>query len=351
MSNICDLNLGTLNFSNKPTLTIMYVYTTKEWIVYQIIWPCIILLGLATNASFIWTVFRTPSLHTCTYRYLFNLAVMDLLQIVAFFFSQIICYQVSPFREKPLVLSLVHLFSLLASTGTVTIVSLERYLAICYPIKHRLIKGTRRTNKMIMSSWLVGICLTLPLLPISRTTTLCIIWANNGSAYADYPNQLTAIEYPHWTYDLTIAIHFLLYIFLGILSNVLFIKIYLAVKRRKNKDLGLNLSSDVQLRQLANMLIVNGVFFFFCCSLVISNIPILLLSKYLINDINPWFIVVWDIVGNILMGLNASINPVLYLITNKRYRHAFVTVFTWSTNNRQSEHGVNCIELPNIQRI
>ena len=49
--------------------------------------------------------------------------------------------------------------------------------------------------------------------------------------------------------------------------------------------------------------------------------------------------------------LSKCMNPVLYLITNKRYRHAFAAVSAWSRDNVQNKTQVNVIEVPNINQI
>ena len=148
--------------------------------------------------------------------------------------------------------------------------------------------------------------------------------------------------------------HFAIFVFLMILNNILYIKIYFAVKMRNNVDLGLNSSSfevSIHHRQVAKMLIVNGVFFFLCISLQIFAFPVNLIFRYLINNYDPTVLFfVWGFVSDIVLGLNACMNPVLYLITNMRYRHAFTTVFTWSRNNVQNKTEVNTIEMSNINQ-
>ena len=216
--------------------------------------------------------------------------------------------------------------------------------------KYHIIKGTRRTNKLICLVWCVPLCLAIPYLLVSETTIVCIIWPED-SAYADYPHQLTTFVSTHWTFELMLYINFVAFFFLVIFNNVIYTKIYFAVRARQNKNLGLNLSSDLQHRQVANMLAVNGVFFFVCCSLQIFITPVILLATYLGNNINPWFFFTWNLLIDILFGLNASLNPVLYLVTNTRYRHALKAVFTLSRMNSETPIGVNSIQLPNMNRV
>ena len=221
-------------------------------------------------------------------------------------------YQESPLKRSiPTIIITIRILLVFCSLRTVTLVSLERFLAICYPIKHHLIKGTRRTNKLICLVWCISLCYALPSLFVWKTLNTCIIWPDD-SAFADYPNQYTYRQIDSWTFDFIQSTSFVLCFFLMIFNNVVYSKICFALKTRNNKDFELNSSSDIQHRQVANMLIVNGVFFF---SFTTFTIPVVLIYNHLNNDYNQLFISIWGIVSDILFGLNACMNPVLYLIT------------------------------------
>ena len=315
MANSCDANQTILNLTYVTDLS-GFVFTTWEWIIYQIIWPCIILFGICNNASFIWTVINTPPLHTSTYRYLVNLAISDLLFLITNYIPRIVYYNESrPLRKGlPYIVNTFVFLPVYCSLGTVTLVSLERFLAICYPIKHHLLKGTRRTKKLISSMWCISLCLALlhPLLLFisgSRSKSICIIWPDD-TAYADYPNQYTSSDQFDVPSYPILCVNFVLIFFLMILNNVLYFKIYFSVKGRNNKDLGLNSSSDLQHRQVANMLIVNGVFFFMCWSFQILTVPVVLIYRYLIKEYTP-FSFIYGLLTEILFGLNSCMNPVL----------------------------------------
>ena len=81
--------------------------------------------------SFVWTVSRTTTLHTSTYIYLVSLACAD--------------YAISLLRFDNMILQnvafIIFIFTLAISMGFVTLVSTEKYLAICHPIKHYILKG------------------------------------------------------------------------------------------------------------------------------------------------------------------------------------------------------------------
>jgi hypothetical protein len=136
-----------------------------EWIMYYLIWPCIILLGLVGNTTFIMTVIHTPALHTATYKYLVNLSISDLLTLLSSGIPDIAYYTTSRgYRENHhIIFQMASYFFFLCSIATITFVSLERFLAVCHPIKHRLLKGTKRTNVCICFSWICALAITFQL--------------------------------------------------------------------------------------------------------------------------------------------------------------------------------------------
>ena len=77
------------------------------------------------------------------------------------------------------VAEIIRWFSFLTSMWFVTLVSLERYLAICHPMKHRLLKGTKRTIKFCLLGikvWSSPVRALCSLLEKHRYGALCGRW-------------------------------------------------------------------------------------------------------------------------------------------------------------------------------
>ncbi len=196
MSNLsCDHNI--LNFSAVNTIPGFLndlLFQPWEWIVYQCIWPLLICFGVISNVLFLYTVIRTPSFRTTTYMYLTNLSISDLMTLIFFIIPKMMIYHISPVRREIPKLFYIHQTSgylfFGASVGFVTLVAFERFLAICYPIRHRIMKGNQRTIKLIIITWMIT-ALSSVLVLFYESHTFCIIWPKWMST-DNFPVEVTS---------------------------------------------------------------------------------------------------------------------------------------------------------------
>ena len=350
MDQICSENDFSIDFSNITVLPVQFIYQDWEWIVYQIVWPCMILFGIVSNVSFIYTVVRTPSFHTSTFVYLMNLSIADLITLNGIGITLVVSYSSNLVRSDHPVASKITAFfisfTFLTSLCFVTLVSLERCLAICYPLKHYVLKGTRRTVKLICITWLVGLAISMTTLSYFQYETICIIWPKNSILSKYTSNQFTRSKRQDSVYTLVLSLAYIVFwVCLMAFNCFLYVKIHVALKRRKQND-ALHTSSDTdeQHRQVGVMLIVNGSVFFFCCAIQTVEQVLDTLAVFgadiKFDDGLGW--IIWNTMTILLIGFNSSINPILYFITNKRYRCTFKTkVFGCSQINRnpvQNDH-------------
>ena len=229
------------------------------------------------------------------------------------------------------------LTSFVASLCFVTVMTLERFLAICHPIKHHLMKGNRRTVKFILVSWIAS--LTIGLSPATfyhHLTTYCVLLPppQDDAMYATaaaIPREIhvcpaVGVTHGYGPVIFLCAIYFGLWTLLALFNGSMYAKIIGTLKRRQ-----LNMSrcssgdNEAQFRQVATMLVANGATFFACCAIQTINVVFIAMSYsnpklYPMNDYQKQ--VFADFV-NFSMGLNSFINPLIYAMTNARYRKAF----------------------------
>lgn len=130
------------------------------------IYSLIFVTGILGNVFTCLVIVRNKSMHTATNYYLFSLAISDLLLLVSGMPQEMY----SIWSKWPYVFGntfcvlrgLAAETSTNASVLTITLFTIERYLAICYPfVSHKMSKLSRAV-KHVMSLWVVAFGLALP---------------------------------------------------------------------------------------------------------------------------------------------------------------------------------------------
>ncbi|XP_050346613.1 pyrokinin-1 receptor-like isoform X2 [Nymphalis io] len=143
----------------------------------------IFITGLFGNLFTCVVIIRNKSMHTATNYYLFSLAISDLLLLVSgmpqemysiwskwpYIFGNIFCVLRGLAAET----------STNASVLTITLFTVERYLAICHPFATHKMSKLSRATKHIIILWIVSFGLALPQalqfgIKIHKGVTMCL---------------------------------------------------------------------------------------------------------------------------------------------------------------------------------
>ncbi|XP_071796341.1 galanin receptor 2a-like [Asterias amurensis] len=352
----CSLN-DTLNLTTNGALILLYNSTDK--VVIPFILPIIFCLCILFNFIFLFVVFRVSEVRSDTTVYLIHLALADFI----FMFSYV-CFFMLPFLRSPVKANssfthpmecvLPNVFIItghVSSIALVTMMSFERYLAICHPLKHLKIRGRGRTLKIIAFCWLIGFIWSVAVTPtIAILQTTCVRWPDDD-AYQMFPIAITSCAFiGPWAYDYSQAVLILPW-FIAMFSNgYMYARIIQALNKRRGANGGTETDRKaVQIRnQAAKMLVINGVVFFICQSPYIFIILFVWIYRiaqieipidvFLINGGN-WLIYLPQFINTIL-------NPVIYGVTNRQYRAAFVQAFHMkasTTRHQRTLHPVHAI--------
>lgn len=169
MSTLTENINETTNFSAPVDPTIVFgPQRDALYIVLPItiIYTLIFITGLFGNIFTCIVIIRNKSMHTATNYYLFSLAISDLLLLVSGMPQEIY----SIWSKWPyvfgsafcLIRGLAAETSTNASVLTITLFTIERYLAICHPfLSHKMSKLSRAIRHVLML-WVVSFGLALP---------------------------------------------------------------------------------------------------------------------------------------------------------------------------------------------
>ena len=339
MNNITGLCFSQLfiNLTLQET-AIKWLWGSTDKLVITIVLPCVVAVGVSGNLVFLFTVLRLKRMHTITNYYLCHLAIADILFLIVSAGLYVWVYVSSPITHDVPYTS--HLGCCLtffpiflcyfSSVGIITLVSIERYYAICNPIQHRAIQGMSRTSKFLAGTWLIAVLLAVLATPrFGRLRKVCLHWpevvdfAHLADNYHDcFPVGDEFFVYPEVIQSLIFVVSFAASVFS-------YVNIVLALTHRTiegdNTEDNKALQTQKVRNQIARMLIVNGAVFFICQApyrvASVNNIIRRLQSDEIILNKDSAGTLL--LVSRALLFLNSAVNPYLYALSSSFYRCAF----------------------------
>ncbi|CAO1434913.1 unnamed protein product [Diamesa serratosioi] len=145
--------------------------TSTEWILI-FSHSIVFLMGLIGNALVCLAVWSNHSMRTVTNFSLVNLAVADFL-VISFCLPPTVLWDVSEtwFLGETMCKIVIYFqtVSVTVSVLTLTFISIDRWYAICYPLRYK--PQPERAWRIIVFIWLVGFIFDLPELFVLHTTT------------------------------------------------------------------------------------------------------------------------------------------------------------------------------------
>jgi len=131
-----------------------------------LIYSLIFITGLVGNISTCIVIARTRILHSATNYYLFSLSISDLLLLLSGLPQEMYSIWVRYpyiFGEAFCVIrGLAAETSANATVLTITAFTVERYVAICHPLRSHKLSQLSRVVRIIIAIWIVALALALP---------------------------------------------------------------------------------------------------------------------------------------------------------------------------------------------
>ena len=305
-------------------------YSSTSWAFVVIFVPLVATFGVICNLAFVFVVNRVKSMRNITNVYLVNLAVADSLLLLVAVWQYIGDYIVSPvydlhfsfsstfecFMPSFLVYSCYY-----ASLWTVTIVSIERYLATCHPFWHRRVNTKTRAIRSVVTIWFVSLMFAGFAIPYD-SITICIVSEDQSIISIPYCNFFCI-----WC-EVALYITDVLQFFVALIINIVMyvlIVMELVKKTLPAEDTVTSRETKVHRKTrnaVAKMLIINGAVFFICLfPFTLANVQNVMMyfGSFLLNIDGTN--IGWA--GRVLFLVNSAVNSLIYNATNPRYRSAF----------------------------
>ncbi|XP_077870612.1 kappa-type opioid receptor-like [Saccoglossus kowalevskii] len=271
--------------------------------------PVIAVVGVVGNATFMYVFKSVKSMRTLTNYLLLSLSVADFLILatcVPFEYGSI--HEVITGEDKKVLCVFWTLFNMVpvfTSMFTIGLISIERYFAICHPLKAYKADRRKRIVGLIIASWVVATVLS--------------------AFYLVGCFHLTVGVY------VTFAICQMVPFFVSMVVVVILYSLVI-IKMRKQSKVTRSVKSISnyyrERHQVVRLLIITTLVYFICVFPdTFLNLQLVLAalgaSTFIPTNVHVhlWFIC------RILLYLNSAVNPIIYNAASSKYRHAFKKTF------------------------
>ncbi len=358
--NISDTCIGADYIINvtDPNLAMEKLFSNTAAIIYIAVIPIVCIVGIVGNGIFCVSVFMIPSMQNSLTAFMINLAFADIatLAMICFWadldylttdvvydypvYTDLACYAYKMSVNGPYTIAV----------GFITLISVERYLAICVPMKHLIMKGTKHTLKMIIAVYIIMLTLCVVFVSGYELHSICYLWPSD-EAFSHLPAVV-----PVCASNIFSPLFSITMFFITLLINCsLSFKIISALMNRELKRSNSEHLKSVH-RQVTRTLIINNVVFFLCqLPLRISFLNNTLYRLSLSTIFNAKQSQTVYGIGNVFVLINSCINPILYVTCCRMYRHAMrdsLKKLVCSSNPRQRDSpSVHCIDAYNRHGI
>ncbi|XP_034747507.1 thyrotropin-releasing hormone receptor b [Etheostoma cragini] len=327
------------NFTTVPelnhTLGVWTDYSIQYKVISSLLLFTICALGIVGNVMVILVVLTTKHMRTPTNCYLVSLAVADLMVLTAACLPSITDSILGSWvfgHYGCLFITYFQYLGINASSCSITAFTIERYIAICHPIKAQFLCTLSRAKKIILFVW-------------AFTSLYCVMWFYLSDINELVYENITIItcgyrvprKYYLPIYFFDFGVFFVLPLLLsavlyGLIARILFLNPLPSDPKDKKKN-GLNnntnnkrtscknsrhsSSTATSRRQVTKMLAVVVILF---ATLWMPYRTLVVVNSFLDRAyLDSWFL----LFCRICIYLNSAINPVIYNAMSQKFRAAF----------------------------
>ncbi|XP_002935793.1 motilin receptor [Xenopus tropicalis] len=294
----------------------------------------VMVVGVIGNTITILIIRRYKEMRTTTNFYLSSMAMSDLIILLSLPFDLYRLWKSMPWIFGGFLCRFLHFISEGCTYSTIlhiTALSIERYLAICFPLKSKVLITKTRVKCVIVFLWVFALLSAGPFYFVVGIAQMYNItndsdtgWECRYTFYAVHSGLLNVMMWVTTTYFFIPM--FCLIILYGFIGKKLW--------KSQNSIRGRNTAQrDKSHRQTMRILAVVVLAFIICwLPFHIGRIVFANTEGYEMMKFSQYF----NVVAIQLFYLSASINPILYNLISKKYRSAAYKLLRPSTAKKKT---------------
>uniref|UniRef100_A0A3B1ICB0 Mu-type opioid receptor n=1 Tax=Astyanax mexicanus TaxID=7994 RepID=A0A3B1ICB0_ASTMX len=283
-------------------------------IIITAVYSIVCALGLVGNVLVMYVIIRYTKMKTATNIYIFNLALADALATSTLPFQSVNYLMGTwPFGDVlcKIVMSIDY-YNMFTSIFTLTTMSVDRYIAVCHPVKALDFRTPRNAKIVNVCNWILSSAIGLPVMVMASTT----------AARVDFPMDIDCtLEFPHPSWYWENLLKICVFIFAFIMPVLIITVCYglMILRLRSVRMLSGSKEKDRNLRRITRMVLVVVAVFIICW----TPIHIFVIIKALATIPNSLLqTITWHFC--IALGYtNSCLNPVLYAFLDENFKRCF----------------------------
>ncbi|KAM8737972.1 mu-type opioid receptor isoform 1-T1 [Acanthopagrus schlegelii] len=317
-------------------------------IVITALYSIVCVVGLVGNVLVMYIIVRYTKMKTATNIYIFNLALADALVTSTLPFQSVNYLMGTwPFGDAlcKMVMSIDY-YNMFTSIFTLTTMSIDRYVAVCHPVKALDFRTPHNAKIVNVCNWILSSAIGLPVMFMASTAV-----TSSPCAASSIVDCKLIFPHPSWYWDTLLKI--CVFIFAFIMPVLIITVCYgLMILRLKSvRMLSGSQEKDRNLRRITRMVLVVVAVFIVCW----TPIHIFVIITALINIPSSTLqTITWHFC--IALGYtNSSLNPVLYGYLDENFKRCFREFCTPSPSvleiQNSSRTGATSRKLPQRENI
>uniref|UniRef100_A0A3P8TNS0 Opioid receptor delta 1 n=1 Tax=Amphiprion percula TaxID=161767 RepID=A0A3P8TNS0_AMPPE len=276
------------------------------------LYSLICVVGLLGNVLVMYGVVRYTKMKTATNIYIFNLALADALATSTLPF-QSAKYLMStwPFGELLCkVVIAIDYYNMFTSIFTLTMMSVDRYIAVCHPVKALDFRTPTKAKLINVCIWILSSAVGVPVMIMAVTKV------------TDKGNTACALRFPEpeWYWDTVTKICVFIFAFVVPVLVITICYGLMILRLKSVRLLSGSKEKDRNLRRITRMVLVVVAAFIICWTPI--HIFIIIKTMVDIDHKNLMVVACWHLC--IALGYtNSSLNPVLYAFLDENFKRCF----------------------------
>ncbi|XP_062851386.1 mu-type opioid receptor isoform X2 [Trichomycterus rosablanca] len=312
-------------------------------IIITALYSIVCVVGLVGNVLVMYVIIRYTKMKTATNIYIFNLAFADALATSTLPFQSVNYLMGTwPFGDVlcKIIMSIDY-YNMFTSIFTLTTMSVDRYIAVCHPVKALDFRTPYNAKIVNVCNWILSSAIGLPVMVMASTTTTMLDY--NRDRIVDCT---LIFPHPSWYWENLLKI--CVFIFAFIMPVLIITVCYgLMILRLKSvRMLSGSKEKDRNLRRITRMVLVVVAVFIVCW----TPIHIFVIIKALVTIPNSAFqTITWHFC--IALGYtNSCLNPVLYAFLDENFKRCFHEFCVPSPSVLDLQNSIRSTRTRNPQR-